>query len=208
MKILAIGAHPDDIEIGCGGTLLYLKQTYQAELHMLLMTQGEAIHSPKVKREQEQAVACQILGIHKCFCAHASDTTINLRFAIQFIEKIIDQVHPDYIFTHYEQDTHQDHRVLSQATTSACRNRLNLLYYESLSSENFQPTLLVDISETLQKKCEAVRAHKSQEKRLQLVNYVKMLATFRAHRTGCQAIEGFIPKKFLFPLGGCDVFAP
>lgn len=198
MKILAIGAHPDDIEIGCGGTLLYLKKKYQAELHILVLTRGEASNDLSVNREWEQEEASRILGINKRLSAELPDTTIDLKDAITFIEGIIGNVEPDVVFTHYSEDTHQDHRVVAAATVSACKNRGNILYYESISSENFQPTLFVDITQTITKKCEAVQAHASQEKRLKLTDYVKTLAKYRAHRTDSDFVEGFIPRKFLW----------
>lgn len=198
MKILAIGAHPDDIEIGCGGALLYLKAKYHAELHILVLTQGEASNNMLMDRQWEQEESSQILGIDKCFSAGLPDTTIDLKDAIKFIEDIVGNVEPDVVFTHYSEDTHQDHRVVAAATVSACKNRGNILYYESISSENFQPTLFVDITQTITKKCEAVQAHASQEKRLKLTDYVKTLAKYRAHRINGDFVEGFIPRKFLW----------
>lgn len=197
-KILAIGAHPDDIEIGCGGTLLHLKKQYGAAIHTLLMTCGEAATYPEQDREEEQDRAFRILGVEKRFFAGLADTQIEMRSALLFIEKVVDDVVPDYIFTHYKEDTHQDHRVVAEATLAACRNRSGLLFYESISTENFQPTLFVDVAETLAQKCEAVAAHTSQDARLGLVPYIQTLAAFRAYRTGTKAVEGFIPRKFLW----------
>ena len=198
MKILAIGAHPDDIEIGCGGTLLYLKAKYQAELHTLILTRGEASNDMPVDREWEQEESSRILGIDKRFSAGLPDTAIGLKAAIKFIEDIVGNVEPDVVFTHYGLDTHQDHRVVAEATVSACKNRGNILYYESISSENFQPTLFVDITQTMAKKCQAVQAHASQEKRLKLTDYVTTLAKYPAHRTDSAFMEGFIPRKFIW----------
>ena len=198
MKILAIGAHPDDIEIGCGGTLLYLKAKYQAELHTLILTRGEASNDMPVDREWEQEESSRILGIDKRFSAGLPDTAIGLKAAIKFIEDIVGNVEPDVVFTHYGLDTHQDHRVVAEATVSACKNRGNILYYESISSENFQPTLFVDITQNIAQKCEAVQAHASQEKRLKLTDYVTVLAKYRAHRINGDFVEGFIPRKFLW----------
>ena len=198
MKILAIGAHPDDIEIGCGGTLLYLKAKYQAELHTLILTRGEASNDMPVDREWEQEESSRILGIDKRFSAGLPDTAIGLKAAIKFIEDIVGNVEPDVVFTHYGLDTHQDHRVVAEATVSACKNRGNILYYESISSENFQPTLFVDITQNIAQKCEAVQAHASQEKRLKLTDYVTVLAKYRAHRINGDFVEGFIPRKFIW----------
>ena len=121
MKILAIGAHPDDIEIGCGGTLLYFQKYHNATVSMLLLTRGEAGTEGAVDREAEQSAACQILGIDRRFCADLTDTAIDLQDAIKCIEDVVGDVDPDVVFTHYGEDTHQDHRVVSDATISACQ---------------------------------------------------------------------------------------
>jgi LmbE family N-acetylglucosaminyl deacetylase len=198
MKILAIGAHPDDVEIGCGGTLLYLKSVVNAEIHVLLMTRGTKGNCDVDSRKLEQEQACKILGVTRFYCPELPDTNITIKAAIDVIEELVNVVNPNYIWTHYKDDTHQDHRIVAEATISACRNRSNVLYYESFSSENFNPMLFVDIEGTLQSKCEVVAAHKTQEERLHLVDYVKMLAKQRAHRTGLKYVEGFIPRKFIW----------
>lgn len=198
MKILAIGAHPDDIEIGCGGTLLYFQKYHNATVSMLLLTKGEAGTDASVDREAEQAAACQILGIEDHFCANLTDTAIGLQDAIKCIENVVSDVQPDFIFTHYGTDTHQDHRVVADATLSACRNRGSVLHYESISSQNFPPSMFVDVGEFIDTKGEAVGSHVSQEARLGLVDYVKTLATHRAYRTSLNYVEGFLPWNFFW----------
>ena len=198
MKILAIGAHPDDIEIGCGGTLLYFQKYHNATVSMLLMTRGEAGTEGAVDREAEQSAACQILGIDRRLCADLTDTAINLQDAIKCIEDVVGDVDPDVVFTHYGEDTHQDHRVVSDATISACRNRGSVLHYESISSQNFAPSMFVNVADFIDTKCEAVASHVSQEARLELVDYVRTLATHRAYRTPLNCVEGFLPWKFFW----------
>lgn len=198
MKILAIGAHPDDIEIGCGGALLYFQKYHNATVSMLLMTRGEAGAEAYVDRDAEQAAACQILGIDRRFCADLTDTAIGLQDAIKCIENVIGDIDPDVVFTHYGADTHQDHRVVADATTSACRNRGSVLHYESISSQNFAPSMFVDVGEFFLTKGEAVAAHTSQDARLGLVDYVRTLARYRAYRTPMEHAEGFLPYKLFW----------
>lgn len=199
MKILAIGAHPDDIEIGCGGTLLYFQKYHNATVSMLLMTRGEGgTAENSVDREAEQTAACQILGIDRQFYGDLTDTAIGLQDAIRCIEDVVGDVDPDVVFTHYGTDTHQDHRVVADATISACRNRGSVLHYESISSQNFPPSMFVDVAEFIGTKCEAVASHISQEARLGLVDYVRTLATHRAYRTPLSCVEGFLPWKFFW----------
>ena len=198
MKILAIGAHPDDIEIGCGGALLYFQKYHKATVSMLLMTRGEAGTETSIDREAEQVTACQILGIKHQFCAGLTDTAIGLQSAIKYIENVVGDVDPDVVFTHYRTDTHQDHRVVAEATLSACRNRGSVLHYESISSQNFPPSMFVDVGEFIGTKCRAVAAHISQEARLEFVDYVRTLATHRAYRTPLNYVEGFLPWNFFW----------
>lgn len=198
MKILAIGAHPDDVEIGCGGALLYFQKYHQATITLLLMTAGEAGFAQAVNRTQEQEDACQVMGIEKCFWGNCVDTALHLQDAINIIENVVGEVDPDFVFTHYGEDTHQDHRVLADATVSACRGRTNLLHYESISSQNFSPLMFVDIEEFVELKCKAIASHISQEEQLGLADYVRTLAQYRAYRTTLKHVEGFIPRKFVW----------
>ena len=192
MKILAIGAHPDDIELGCAGTLLYLRQQRNAEITLLILTEAD--------RLEEQKMSNKVLGVRHFERAGFRDTEIPKRKAILFIEKIISETDYDVIFTHAPEDTHQDHRVTAAATISACRNRGNILFYESYSTESFQPTVLVDITETYERKCEAVLTHESQASRLPLLGFIKMRAENHAHRLPIQYAEGFMPRKFIWKL--------
>ena len=132
------------------------------------------------------------------FCADLTDTAIDLQDAIKCIEDVVGDVDPDVVFTHYGTDTHQDHRVVSDATLSACRNRGSVLHYESISSQNFAPSMFVNVGEFIETKCEAVASHTSQEARLELVDYVRTLAIHRAYRTPLNCVEGFLPWKFFW----------
>ena len=197
MKVLAIGAHPDDIEIGCGGTLLHLKHKCFSETHLLLLSDGGVVSDKDADRRKEQSMSCDILGVDSFTFAELKDTEIQIRPVIETIERLLKQHQPDYVFTHYHKDTHQDHRTTATATISACRTRTNLIYYESLSTEDFQPTLLVDISDTFSQKCEAIRMHKSQADRLDLENVIRTLATYRAQRIPVTLAEGFTSRKLM-----------
>lgn len=191
MNILAIGAHPDDIEIGCVGTLLALKKKHSANILMLVFTGCGT-------RLAEQKVAGDILNM-KYHILDFLDTEIPLKPSIIQIENYIEKWQPDYIFTHYADDTHQDHRTVAEATVSACRNSNNILFYPSLSTENFAPNLLVDIGKHFDNKCQALGSHKSQACK-ELTEHVEILSRFHAHRTGLKRVEAFVSRKFLWKL--------
>jgi len=118
MNILALGAHPDDIEIGCGGTLLkYTKAGHG--VYLMVLTEGAQGGSAKVRRD-EQLASCRILGAKEVFWGGYPDTEVPVtRRAIQQIEDIVKKVDPAFIFVNYFDDTHQDHRHLATCTVTA-----------------------------------------------------------------------------------------
>ena len=120
MNILAIGAHPDDIELGCGGTLARY-HTQGAKSYLLVMTKGEEGGAAEV-RQKEQMASLGILGGQTVFFADYADTGIPLdKELIERIETVLQEVQPHLIFAHYPEDTHQDHRTVAAATISATR---------------------------------------------------------------------------------------
>ncbi|MCX7956852.1 MAG: PIG-L family deacetylase [Endomicrobia bacterium] len=197
MKILVIGAHPDDIEFGCGGTLIELSK--KSKIYFLVMTCGEVGGVPDVRKKEQQSV-CKSLGA-KLFWGDYKDTKIILdKVLIDKIEHIIDITKPGIIFTHYPEDTHQDHRNLSMATITATRYIRNVLFYETPSSINFSPTVFVDIDKCIDKKINLVKLHKSQVnatkiKGLSIVEAVISTAIFRGYQNRVKYAEGFVPLR-------------
>jgi len=161
MNILAIGSHPDDIEFGCGGALAkFAAKGHQVSL--MVMTRGGLGAPPKI-RAKEQADSKLILGAQQVFWGGYRDTYLVAdRNMIVKIEKVIARVQPAFIFCHYPDDTHQDHRNLCQATVSATRYVKNVLFYEGPTTQNFSPQIFIDISDTLEQKVQALKAHRSQ----------------------------------------------
>ena len=138
MRILALGAHPDDIEAGCGGTLIKYAQNGH-RIFLMVMTSGGQGASPKVrKREQLQAV--QRLRAEKIYWGGYPDTEVPLdREVIQKIERVVNEIKPHFIFVNYHDDTHQDHRHLALSTITATRYTKNVLFYEGPTTQNFAP---------------------------------------------------------------------
>ena len=161
MRVLAIGAHPDDVEFGCGGMLIkYARQGHDVSL--LVMTDGGGGGVGRIRRQEQQA-AGDILGVSRLYWVEYPDTAIPLdRESIQRVERVILEVQPDFIFVHSQDDTHQDHRHLSVATITATRYTRNVLFYEGPTTQNFSPNVFVDIDGVLQDKIAALKAHKSQ----------------------------------------------
>jgi LmbE family N-acetylglucosaminyl deacetylase len=204
MKILAIGAHPDDIELGCFGTLAKLS-TEGHTIHLLIMTLGEAgmDNSGAWDKRMIEAEASAKLISGKIHFGNLEDTKISDGIiTISIIEKYMNGINPDIIFINHPLDTHQDHRNLAQAVISATRfGPDKVYYYESPStSKTFNPTIYYDVTEDFNKKVEAVKLHKSQGKKSYMADRaVKGLAEYRAYEIGLndKLVEGFEPMRII-----------
>jgi LmbE family N-acetylglucosaminyl deacetylase len=199
MNILVIGSHPDDFEYGCGGMLLKLS-SIGAKINILVMTLGELGGDPQIRKKEQEKVA-KILKA-KLFFGNFSDTQIHLsKELINYIEQTIKKISPNLILVHYPEDTHQDHRNVSQATITATRYIRNVLFYESPTSINFSPTVFIDIGDVLDKKVELLKTHRSQVnstkvKGLSIIEGATACAIFRGYQTRVKYAEGFVPLRF------------
>jgi LmbE family N-acetylglucosaminyl deacetylase len=200
MNILAIGAHPDDIEFGCAGTLIKYRQRGH-RVFLLVMTEGECKGNPKIRRE-EQLESARIMGAEEVFFGGYADTDLTCsRELISSIERIARQVQPDFGFVPYPDDTHQDHRSLAQAVIPASRSIIrNVLYYDGLSSQNFNPTIFVDIGDVLESKLACLEAHKSQIMNtyiqgMSIVDVARSSAHFRGIQGRVRNAEAFTPVR-------------
>ena len=110
--------------------------------------------------------------------------------------KIILLIILDFIFVHYFDDTHQDHRHLSLSTISATRYVRNVLFYEGPTTQNFSPNVFVDISRHFDDKIYSLEAHKSQVTKtniegLNIVDIATSTAVFRGIQSRVKYAEGF-----------------
>lgn len=202
MKILAIGAHPDDIEVGCAGNLLkYAQAGCRHEIYLLVMSGGARGGQEEVRR-QEQERSAALLGAKDLIWGGYDDTelTPHMNRMVSDIEVLIRKIRPDFIFVNCGNDTHQDHRSLNKATVSATRYVKNVLFYEVPTTVNFSPLVFVDIKETLPKKIDALLAHQSQVMKtniegLTIVDVATSTAVFRGIQGRVQYAEGFVPLR-------------
>ena len=159
--ILAIGAHPDDVEIGVGGTLLAHRMAGHA-VNILTLTKGAGGGDTSV-RELEAHRAARVLGA-KLFLEDLDDRTVSSGHpTVGLIEHVIDLVQPTVIYTHSIHDTHQDHRAVHHATLVAGRNVGRISCYQAPSATiDFRPNRFVPIDAHLDTKLEAISAYESQ----------------------------------------------
>lgn len=200
MNILAIGSHPDDIEIGCGGTLIkYAKRGHK--VFLLLITKGEKGGDLEI-RYREQLKAADIIGATDVFWAGFKDTELldKGNEMIHMLERYIESTKPNFIFVNFYEDTHQDHRAVNRAVLSATRYVKNVLFYEVPTTNNFTPQIFVDISECLDEKIQALEAHESQVMKtniedLSIVELARSSANFRGIQGRVKYAEAFCPLR-------------
>jgi LmbE family N-acetylglucosaminyl deacetylase len=199
MNILAIGAHPDDIEYGCAGTLVkYADRGHR--ILLMILTGGEEGGSGE-ERQREQSAAAEIIGAQQVFWGGYRDTQLPLnKELICKIEEVLGEVKPDLILVNYGDDTHQDHRILTEATMSATRYVRNVLFFEGPTTQNFNPQVFVDISDTLERKFQALKAHGSQVMKtnienMSIVELARANATFRGIQGRAKFAEAFAPLR-------------
>ncbi len=200
MKILAIGAHPDDIEVGCSGTLAkYMRNGH--DIYLLVMTEGHMGGEGAI-RKKEQTKSAKILKPRELIWGGYKDTllTPHMNQMVHGIEAVLKKIDPDIIFVQHEDDTHQDHRSLAKATISATRYVRNVLFYEGPTTQNFSPTIFVDIKETLKMKLAMLLAHHSQVQKtniegLCITDIVRSTAVFRGIQGRVQFAEAFLPLR-------------
>jgi LmbE family N-acetylglucosaminyl deacetylase len=203
VKILAIGAHPDDIEFGCGG-ILYKLFKDKHKINLLVMTKG-SVGGDSDERWAEQKKSASILKA-PLFCGGFKDTDVPMgRELIQVIEKTLNKIKPDIVFVNYLEDTHQDHRNLAQAVETASRYMKNVLFYEVPTTLNFLPTVFFDIGPVMPKKEQLLKSHKSQVyktrvKNLSIVESAKSAAIFRGYQNRVKYAEGFVPQRLSLEL--------
>jgi LmbE family N-acetylglucosaminyl deacetylase len=199
LRILAIGAHPDDIEFGCGGTLVkYSRQG--ARIELLVMTDGARGGDPRTRRS-EQRRAAMLLGAHRVHWGGYRDTLLpSIRHLIDRMEKVIGSLAPDFIFVNYTDDTHQDHRQVARAAVSATRYSRNVLFYEGPTTVDFTPAVFIDIEGEMDRKLQALRTHRSQVMRTRIeatpiCEIAKASARFRGVQGRVRWAEGFVPLR-------------
>lgn len=180
LNILAIGAHPDDIELGCGGLLLKAAKRGH-NVFMYNLTRGSASGDPQ-ERTQELINSSKFIGARALWIDNFEDTKLSLNSEIiDHIEYFIERSSADVVYTHSPVDNHHDHRTLAAATIEAARYVPNVLSYEMPVTRDFKPQVYYDISDVIQQKIELINIFRSQRNKMFLKSHaIKGLAQYRA----------------------------
>ncbi|RLG29005.1 hypothetical protein DRN97_12575 [Methanosarcinales archaeon] len=163
MRVLAFGAHPDDIEVGMGGTIA----RYSKNKHDVIMVIA-TIPNKKNIRQKEAENAAEILGAELLILDIDPNRMIFSRELVRRLDEVIQEYSPDIVYTHWNHDSHQDHVAVANAVIAATRkNNCSLYMYEQtipggIVPYGFRTQSFVDISEVIDTKIDAIMAHESQ----------------------------------------------
>jgi LmbE family N-acetylglucosaminyl deacetylase len=163
-RVLAIGAHPDDIEIGSAGALLNHRRRGD-RISLLTLSRG-SIGGRSLVRSQESLAAAADIGA-QLLMADLLDTRIEEGIeTIRLIESVVAALDPTIVYVHSRHDNHQDHRAVHVATLSATRGVPQIYAYQSPSATNeFTPTRFVPIDDVVAEKVQLLGLFGSQSER-------------------------------------------
>lgn len=219
MNILAIGAHPDDLEISCAGTLAKMKKAGH-EVVLCHASNGDKGHyiipaeeliciRQKEARQSGEVINSAVisLGLKDGEILCENDDTRS-----KFID-LFRSVQPDMVITHAPNDYMPDHVSVSRlvfdttflatlpgfsSSNPIAKKVPSLFYMDNLSGIDFQPTLYVDITETMDTKLNMLEKHQSQlvwlkeHDNVDIIDFVQTLGKLRGIQAGCRYAEGFI----------------
>lgn len=219
-RVLVFGAHIDDETIGPGGTIARLSKA-GAEVTVVTFTGGssdtgysrvELKDKIAQMRREEAAAVDGVLGVReRIFLGRPSQGVVNDTATYQECVRIIRQVKPDVIFSHWNEDKHRDHRAVSEITDEARWKAWdNVLadlgapyytpefYYYEINELFPHPTILVDITEAMNTKCEAMERVTSQLDVLPgVVAFMRGLGAARGFLRGTDYAEAFLRSNLL-----------
>jgi LmbE family N-acetylglucosaminyl deacetylase len=166
-NILVFGAHPDDIEIGMAGTICRL-----AACGHTIYSCVATIPDERELRLREAREAARILGIKEVIALPLRSSQLGYnRATIGAVDQVIRQFSPHSVFTHWNEDSHQDHVNVTRCIIAATRkNSFNVYMYEQtipggITPAGFRAQYLVDISRYIERKVASIQAHASQLRR-------------------------------------------
>lgn len=203
LKIVVVGAHPDDPETGCGGTMILLAQQGH-EVVSAYLTRGEAGIQGKTYdeasqiRTNEALEACKMMNAKAVFIGQIDGSCEITAARYQEMYELLKAENPDVVITHWPVDDHRDHRICSALVYDAWKNldkRFALYFFEVESggqTQNFAPTNFVDITSVVEQKHAACFAHVSQKMEWVYSEFHEKMEIFRGMQANCKYAEAFI----------------
>lgn len=216
-RVLAVGAHPDDLEILCAGTLARFAQG-GAQVSMAIATDGSAGHmlippdELAAIRHREAQASAAVIGAELHWLGFPDELIFeDMPTRLRVID-LIRAARPDVILTHDPNDYHPDHRVVSrlvfdasfvaglpniQTEHPAHPGVCPLYYFDTLTGASFLPTEYVDITETFETKRAMLACHASQVQwlmdhdRIDVIDFMTVTARMRGLQCGVHYAEGF-----------------
>lgn len=205
MKIMAIGAHLDDIEIACGGTLAKAIQNGHEVKVLIMSKSGYTNKEGKIQRSDDLAVAEGLNALHVLGIQNIEILDFPTK-DIPFVSEVVNAIDvsmaafdPDIIFTHHPFDTHQAHVGVSNATIAAARRKNTVFFYEPITPSGrsyvaFKPGLYVNIEDTIELKRASLREHKSEYNKFGAEDWITGIECrcgFRGYEIGAKYAEAF-----------------
>lgn len=208
MNILAIGAHFDDVELGCGGALAKHVANGDRVYVYVATDSGFSNQYNQTVRSNESAMkeareAMQVIGVKELICGQFK--TLEVEFVDELniqILRIVQENAIDMVYSHWAGDIHHDHAAVANASLHSCRHVKKLLMYRSNwyhSAQNFRGNFYVDITNHWEIKEKAIRAHISEMERTgnQWIRFFKNEAENAGQRIGVELAEVFELVKWL-----------
>ncbi|MBI4519141.1 MAG: PIG-L family deacetylase [Deltaproteobacteria bacterium] len=210
-RILVFGAHPDDAEIGVGGTIAaYAQRGHRVVMVNLRVPGGndDSFHHEKQRRQIEGQQAASLLGAELINFGLGRDGIQPDARLVSAFDQVIAEVRPTAIYTHWLGDSHPEHVALTRAVlASTRRNGCSLYMYEAtipggISAEAFRAQKFVDISDTIESKMGSLSCYETQlEKYGQgWLEAIRGRAAHRGFQIGCRYAEAFEVIKEIAPI--------
>ena len=168
-KILCLAPHPDDIELGCGGTVSRLtemgKEVYYCAFSLCEKSIPKGFSDNVLKEELENS--CKNLGIHNNriyqYTFEVREYKRNRQLILEELVKLKNELKPDLVFLPMPNDIHQDHCTISEEGIRAFKKSTILAYEVPWNNFSLENNLFIELTEEqLQKKIDALKAYKSQ----------------------------------------------
>lgn len=198
MKILAIGAHPDDIEIFMFGILCAFKKRGD-QIFTTIATDGskggDNTLNKLIKSRRNETISA-LESLSTPYFLNTKDGELGHRLSdFNVIKKNIFNINPHLIITHHLNDYHSDHRALSSLVQAAAGHHIPVIFCDTMMGIGFEPSFYINITDFFNMKTNAILKHKSQNPE-RFVKLVKLMNSYRSAQ--CNAPEGFYAEAFSF----------